>query len=969
MKPLAMLALLLCSLFTPTIASPPYTLIENQAKLQVLSPTFAERKTLKIQLENGLQAYLISDPNTDKSGAAITVMAGSLEDPKEHPGIAHFLEHMLFLGTKKYPSEAEFDRFLGEHDGASNAFTANYQTSFMFAINNDAFEQALDRFSEFFKYPLFNPSGVSRELNAIDQEYSKNVENDDIRVLFIRKEISNPDHPFSYFNMGNKTSLATVSQEALKTFYHEKYSANEMRLIVCSTLPLETLRDLIVADFSGIRNFDKKRYTTEINPISAQMEGHILYVEPVKNIRTLSLIWTLPPPFAKMKESKPEAIVGHVLGDEGKGSLLWQLKQEKLASALRCGRDLLGLDNLEFYVEIDLTDKGIHELDTVILRCFQTIANLKNKGIPEYLYDEIHQMGVIDYQYQPRIEAFNSMMQHAIWSGEEDLPTYPEQSNIVKKFDPEAIQQMLQYMTPQHAQIVVLAPAEVTGVKPNHQERWLGGAYASRAISPKQMQEWSQAIAHQQITLPPPNPFIPQTLQLVSKGNGKKNGDRLYPTPKTLIDDAKGKIYFAQDSRYRVPKIYWTFTIRTPSIEQGDAEKMVLGDLYVSALREALTEFIYPASVAGLNFSVELKENGAAITVEGYNANAHLLFKELLKRLKAPEVTEQRFKVYKETLSREYQNFAKEMPLRQAVEILKRVIHKHFTTEKEKAAAIKKVSYEKFRDYVTNIFEKNYIEGMMYGNQLEKDALEIAKNLFNTLDGSPYPKEEQEKRMVIILPEKDGPFILESKTRSQGNAVILSIEDIQFSFKSRASQQILMQAMKPSFFEMLRTKQQTGYIVDNSDEEIEKRLFSSFLVQSNTHDPRDLLSRFELFIEGFLQEMEKSELPEGQFKTIAASLQKTLEQPPKTIREMGEMLNTLAFKYDGDFDWIEKRIQAFKELNYSEFLTISRQVMGKGNKRRIGILLKGVIPPQTTLDYRRLTNLNQLIKQSTYEQR
>jgi len=52
-------------------------------------------------LNNGLKVLLISDPETDKSAAALDVNIGSMSDPRDLQGLAHFLEHMLFMGTKK----------------------------------------------------------------------------------------------------------------------------------------------------------------------------------------------------------------------------------------------------------------------------------------------------------------------------------------------------------------------------------------------------------------------------------------------------------------------------------------------------------------------------------------------------------------------------------------------------------------------------------------------------------------------------------------------------------------------------------------------------------------------------------------------------------------------------------------------------------------------------------------------------
>ena len=104
-------------------------------------------------MENGLQAYIISDSHAEKSAVALSVQTGSWEDPNEYPGVAHFLEHMLFMGTEKYPDESSYDSFIKEHGGSSNAFTEDLHTTYLLEVNTGAFPEALDRFSSFFKEP------------------------------------------------------------------------------------------------------------------------------------------------------------------------------------------------------------------------------------------------------------------------------------------------------------------------------------------------------------------------------------------------------------------------------------------------------------------------------------------------------------------------------------------------------------------------------------------------------------------------------------------------------------------------------------------------------------------------------------------------------------------------------------------------------------------------------------------------
>lgn len=947
-----------------------FTIIEDKAKVPILTPSFSERKTLKIRLKNGLEAFLISDPNADKSSAVMSVKTGSWEDPEEFPGIAHFLEHMLFLGTKKYPKESEYQRFVSEHGGSSNAFTSNDHTSYLFSINNDAFPEALDRFSNFFKEPLFNPSGVSRELNAIDQEYAKNVENDDIRVLFVIKELGNIHHPNHRFNIGNSQTLSKVSQETLKKWYHEHYNAHMMRLVVYSNLPLDTLTSLVSQDFQGVPD---SKYTPNIPDIplaSGALEGKIVYVQSIKNVRTLTLLWDLPSVFGTMKETRPDILLCTVLGHEGKESLLNELKRQGLAEKLNCGAARIGGNHLNFYLDIDLTDEGVQKLNQVIQITFEMIKILREKGIPPYLFQETQKVEKIRYQYQKREDAFEMAFKAASTIWDEDMDTFPERGLILEKFNPKDIQAFIDQLTPQNCQFFLSAPSALTGFKPTQKEKWLGVEYTIVPIPKEVMEAWKNpSYAHSQLNLPAANSFIPEQLNIIQPPEGFKDLGKLplVPHPKKLIDNEKGKIYYAQDERYRVPEGYWNFEIKSPEIQMGKRFKVVLADLLVKSLNESLSQFTYDASLAGLDYKIDRKEFGIQINVQGYSEKAPMLFNEILKQFKSLKVSEESFNIYKQLLLREYQNFLRDPPLKQASELLKSAIYKAYTTEQQKASAMRKITYDKFLSYQEAVFKQIYVQGVIYGNVSEQEALQLSDNFINAFQAEPYPLKDQKMIEVIALPADTGPFYLEDKIKSSGNAVILAIEYLPFSIEARAAHQVLTQALNEPFFTTLRTKQQTGYIVFSTGEDLERHLFHLFAVQSNSHDVRDLLARFELFIESFLQEIGKTELHEADFEVIKQSIITKLEQPQNNLKEMGELLTTLAFKFDGDFDWMNKRIAALKKMQYGEFLVYAKQALGRQNKRRLAVLMKGILPEDSIFNYDPLNNLSQLRRISTYQ--
>lgn len=90
-----------------------------------------------------------------------------MSDPENLPGLAHFCEHMLFLGTEKYPDENAYSTYLSQNGGHSNAATYPTMTKYYFEVNQDKFEGALDRFAQFFIAPLFTESATDREINAV----------------------------------------------------------------------------------------------------------------------------------------------------------------------------------------------------------------------------------------------------------------------------------------------------------------------------------------------------------------------------------------------------------------------------------------------------------------------------------------------------------------------------------------------------------------------------------------------------------------------------------------------------------------------------------------------------------------------------------------------------------------------------------------------------------------------------------
>jgi len=450
---------------------PSYQIIENKALLPILNPALEGRRVEKLLLDNGMQVYLISDPGADQSAAGVAVEAGSWEDPVEYPGMAHFLEHMLFMGTEAYPNEFETTQFITDHGGRYNAFTASDRTVYMFSVNNDALEESLDRFSHFFIDPLLSPNCINRELHAVDQEHAKNIEHDGWRQYMILKESGNPNHPNSAFSTGNAQTLGGIPQSALRSWYQTHYSADQMHLVILSPLPLEEMRALAVADFSKVPRFKVSSKQLPLEITAPKQRGAMTFIKPVRDVKQLSLNWEVPALFATDATYKAPFLVAMALGQEGEGSLTQVLKKEKIAEGVRVSCDRMSKQSLFFSVDIQLTDFGLTQIDTAVLRVYQAIALLKKEGFPSYLFDEIQTMAQLNYQFQSRDDAFDTIMHIASELPYEELASFPEKLQIPTEYNPAFIQSFIETLKADKCLYSVSADPAKTGVAMQMKEK------------------------------------------------------------------------------------------------------------------------------------------------------------------------------------------------------------------------------------------------------------------------------------------------------------------------------------------------------------------------------------------------------------------------------------------------------------------------------------------------------------------
>lgn len=482
----------------------------------------ADRREYRIlTLPNELQVTLCSDPEATMAAAAMDVGVGSFSDPIEAPGLAHFLEHMLFLGTEKYPDENSYSATLAKFGGYSNAWTSMENTNFYFEVNANNLDEMLDRFAQFFIAPLFTETATDREMNAVHSEHQKNLQNDSWRDFQLLKALVNPDHPMGRFATGDLTTLRDLPKQhginvrdLLIAFHAKHYSSSLMKLAVVGKESLDQLEKWVVDRFSPV-----KRIATATPPVfsedvirSPHDTAALIRYAPVKDLRALSLTWQMPSTNA-VYATRPAGFISHLLGHEGEGSLFSKLKRMGLATSLTAGPSHTATCFAMFYVTIRLTEAGMSKTDQIAEMVYAYLSLLSQASDSELKaqFDEWAAISSFAFRFKSKesVSGYASQLANSMHTyAPADLLAGP---NVPTVFDVALIRKYLACCTPRRAVTTFAAKALASAVKFDKTEKWYGTQYAATPIPEAVYLKYESpsAEACAEMHLPRPNAFIP----------------------------------------------------------------------------------------------------------------------------------------------------------------------------------------------------------------------------------------------------------------------------------------------------------------------------------------------------------------------------------------------------------------------------------------------------------------------------
>ncbi|XP_049879073.1 nardilysin-like [Pectinophora gossypiella] len=897
------------------------TMVPKKEKIEVLPEPIkseADKKLYKtIRLENGLTALLISDPSRatneedfsssdeDTSGTdettgpesdggksahsvssdhhgtkrrtdfdeeklaacALSVGVGSYSDPQDIQGLAHFVEHMVFMGSEKYPKENEFDSFIKKKGGSDNASTDCEVTTFYFEIPEKHLPQAMDMFSQFFVSPLMMKEAMQREREAIESEFAIASPSDSNRKDQLICSFFPEGHPARTFTWGNLKSLRDNINDderlyqAAHEFRRRHYSAHRMTVAIQARMDLSTLEQYVVNTFARIptNKLPADDFTTHAftNASPSPDFNNIYYVKPVSDTTEVHLTWCMRSLISEY-QSKPHQYISYLLGHEGKGSLLSYLRKKVWALGIYTGNSESGIDYTSMYslfsTQVVLTKDGLDHIDEVLEAIFSYINMLRKLGPSERIFHEIKTIEDTSFRYEEETQPAD-YVENLV----ENMHYYPPDhyitgERIYYKYDPKAISELLEGMRADTVNIMVLSNKHSQPIEYDLKEQWFGTEYKRQEIPKDWMDRWLNAAPFPAFHLPEKNIYITTDFEVIPPAqiyldeaerigvdlltaSGKdvhekteakggttaelSRGDLLatinnfrLDQPNLLRKNRHMELWYKPDFKFRFPTALLYFYFITPLSLKSPREACLL-DLWTDVLQQGLKEEVYPANMADLAHSIFVSDKGLTLKVVGYSQNLHLLVELISREMRTTtdNLTAPMFEAVREVRARIYHNVLIK-PHKLAKDVRMDILLEPYISPRDKAMLVHNLTLSDLKEFSNRLLDRLYVQVLVQGNVPWHQAINISENMLNTIKWEAFTDEEYPELKVRQLPLGERKLRVLSLNKQSTNSIVTNYYQGEATTpRDTAVLEVLTMLMEEPVFDALRTKEQLGYSV------------------------------------------------------------------------------------------------------------------------------------------------------------
>ena len=897
--------------------------VQSESPIVVNKSPNDERDYAAVTLDNGLKVLMVSDPATEKSAAALSVGVGAFSDPMDFQGMAHYLEHMLFMGSESFPEPDGYMNFAAENGGSSNAYTSSEITNYMITIENTAFPEALHRLSEFFSAPILDPGYIQKEKNAVNAEWSMRRESEGRSIYRLQRALLG-EHPANRFTIGNLETLADKSDRELHpatiAFFEKYYSANLMSLVLISPLPAAEMAVLAEQHFSLIpnKNVEKPVVTTEVS--FDDVAGKLIRFKPQRDLRELRLSYLIDNNQSEWR-SKPGDYLGYVIGSEMPGTPADKLKSLGLISQLiTSSYESLYGNYGTFEISVQLTPEGMKRREDIVEVLTGYIELLRQEGVDDRYADEYKQSLENRFTFLEKTDDFSYASSLAAAMQDYPIENVIDAPYRFDGFNQAAVDSLLGQLVPKRLNVWYISQEEPT----DSELEFYVGPHSVEDLVPIEAANALAAANRLGLTLPSKNGLLPANFDLREPSTEA--------TPIAVADNVtfwlKGSDYFAG-----LPKGFARIQLSS-DLALNSVDNQVYLSLWQSLYDLKQARLATEASIAGMSLNLDAS-NGITLTVSGFTDKQPELLERALAGLRVAP-TELEFGQAVERYLRRIENSKRAFPYTRFTPLLGLLTREGRFSDTSLVLAASKANLADFTAFTETVLADSHVRGFFFGNYNEADVQTAYQQISKTLTPS---ASSGYARAGIYDPEPSATLMLNLEVPVDDLGMMYAFAAPEASVKNQALSRILARHLRVRAFETLRTEEQLGYAAGGGALDLYLHPMVIFYIQTPVKGPQDMLDRFNAYTLEYRDEL--MGLSEESFDKFKAGVLTALTEPPKNLSsEAGPFASDWAIeRYD--FDTRAKLISAVESATLDDVQTFYDSTVFGESRSRIVIQLKG----------------------------
>lgn len=326
------------------------------------------------KLDNGQTVVVQEVKNNPIVTIDTWIKTGSIDEEDSNNGVAHFLEHLFFKGTKTH-EPGEFDKILETKGAITNAATSKDFTHYYITIPSKDFDLAMDLHGDMILHPLIPRKEMEKERKVVLEEISKDLNSPTKIMQDNLNSMLYTTHPYKRKVIGRSDVIETITRDQVLSFYNKNYSPSNMVTVIIGDVDANHAIEKIKEAFNAEYKKQTKTIYTKEAPLTKQQKK-VEYLDTESGYMVIGFRGT---PIDD-KDSYALDVLATILGD-GRSSVLNQVLKEKkrIAFSVDAGNSTFRDDGI-FYISANYEPTKCKIVQDTI---FNEIEKIQKNGVTD----------------------------------------------------------------------------------------------------------------------------------------------------------------------------------------------------------------------------------------------------------------------------------------------------------------------------------------------------------------------------------------------------------------------------------------------------------------------------------------------------------------------------------------------------------------------------------------------------------